>query len=59
MHQMAVASVGPTTSEMLRECGFAVDIEPSHPKMGHLVKQVALDCRRVLEEKCLKGRETP
>lgn len=36
-----VGSVGPTTSETLREKGLPVDIEPEHPKMGHLVAAVA------------------
>src|SRR5688572_24227109 len=30
--RMAVASVGPTTSEMLRDHELPVDIEPEHPK---------------------------
>jgi uroporphyrinogen-III synthase len=36
-----VASIGPVTSDALRERGIAVDIEPVHPKMGHLVKDLA------------------
>lgn len=36
-----VGSVGPTTTETLREHGLPVDIEPEHPKMGHLVAAVA------------------
>lgn len=36
-----VASIGPTTSETLRENGIQVDLEPSHPKMGFLVKEAA------------------
>ena len=35
--KMAIASVGPTTSEMLRDHELPVDIEPEHPKMGPLV----------------------
>ena len=34
---VVVASIGPTTSEMLRSKGLSVDFEPSHSKMGHLV----------------------
>ncbi len=41
-----VGSVGPTTSETLREHGLPVDIEPEHPKMGHLVAAVAAGWRR-------------
>lgn len=36
-----VASIGPTTSEMLQECELPVDLEPEHPKMGHLVSEAA------------------
>jgi len=36
-----VASVGPLCSDALREHGFAIDIEPEHPKMGHLVAALA------------------
>jgi len=36
-----VGSIGPTTSEMLREHDLPVDIEPEHPKMGPLVAAVA------------------
>lgn len=36
-----IASIGPTTSQMLEECEIHVDLEPSHPKMGHLVVETA------------------
>jgi uroporphyrinogen decarboxylase len=36
-----VASIGPTTTEALQEHGLAADIEPEHPKMGHLVAAAA------------------
>jgi uroporphyrinogen decarboxylase len=39
--RVVVASVGPTTSEALRDHGLPVDIEPEHPKMGHLVAAAA------------------
>jgi uroporphyrinogen-III synthase len=35
------ASIGPTTSEVLRSYGLAVDLEATHPKMGYLVKEAA------------------
>ncbi len=41
MGNMIVASIGPTTSEMLRHCELPVDLEPQHPKMGHLVQESA------------------
>jgi uroporphyrinogen-III synthase len=36
-----VASIGPTTSETLDEFGVHVKLEPSHPKMGFLVRETA------------------
>ncbi len=38
---MVIGSIGPTTSETLRSHGLPVDIEPDHPKLGHLVAAVA------------------
>ena len=38
---VVVASIGPTTSEELREQGVSIDMEPSHPKMGFLVREAA------------------
>ncbi|HEV8539980.1 MAG TPA: uroporphyrinogen-III synthase [Nitrospiraceae bacterium] len=39
--RMVVASIGPTASEQLRSHGWPVDLEPSHPKMGILVKETS------------------
>lgn len=39
MTRCVVGSIGPTASERLREFGLPVDVEPSHPHMGHLVKE--------------------
>jgi uroporphyrinogen-III synthase len=36
-----VASIGPTTSEEMREQGIEPDFEPTHPKMGFLVREAA------------------
>lgn len=36
-----VASIGPTTTEELERHGMPPDLEPSHPKMGFLVKETA------------------
>jgi len=41
LNQTIVASIGPTASERLRHYGLPVDLEPSHPKMGHLVKETS------------------
>jgi uroporphyrinogen-III synthase len=46
-----VASIGPTTSEELQRRGILVDLEPSHPKMGFLVKEGAEQSAEVLQRK--------
>lgn len=42
-----VGSIGPATSQALREHFLPVDIEPDHPKMGHLVAAVAAGWRGI------------
>ena len=39
--RMVIASIGPTTSEELRQRGIPVDLEASHPKMGFLAREAA------------------
>jgi len=51
LKQMAVASVGPSTSETLHEFGIEADMEPSHPKMGFLVNETAARAREILQSK--------
>jgi uroporphyrinogen-III synthase len=41
LQRTVVASIGPSTTQSLREHGIRVDMEPSHPKMGFLVKEAA------------------
>jgi len=41
LKRTVVASIGPSTSSTLRENGFSPDFEPSHPRMGFLVKEAA------------------
>lgn len=41
LKNLIVASIGPTTSEMLRQNHLPVDLEPEHPKMGHLIVESA------------------
>jgi len=48
---IAVASIGPTTSEELREQGITIDIEASHPKMGFLVRDAAERAGAILRVK--------
>jgi uroporphyrinogen-III synthase len=46
-----IASIGPTTSEELQRHGVAVDLEPSHPKMGLLVRETAERAAALLDPK--------
>jgi uroporphyrinogen-III synthase len=41
LKKMIVASIGPTASERLRHHEWPIDLEPSHSKMGVLVKETA------------------
>lgn len=49
--RMIVASIGPTTSEELQRRGIRRDLEPSHPKMGFLVKEAAEQAATLLNKK--------
>jgi uroporphyrinogen-III synthase len=49
--RMVVGSVGPTTSETLREFGLEPDLEPVHPKMGFLVNEAARRAGEILQSK--------
>ena len=49
--KVVVASIGPTTSEILRNEELPVDLEPSHPKMGHLVNEAAERASEILARK--------
>jgi uroporphyrinogen-III synthase len=51
LRRTVVGSIGPVTSETLREFGIGVDLEPSHPKMGFLVKETAEQSAQLLEGK--------
>jgi uroporphyrinogen-III synthase len=41
LRKIRVASIGPVTSEALSEYGIPVSMEPTHPKMGFLVREAA------------------
>jgi uroporphyrinogen-III synthase len=41
LRRAVVASIGPTTSEELRQQRLHIDLEASHPKMGFLVREAA------------------
>ena len=51
LSRMVVASIGPTTSERLREFGIVPDMEPTHPRMGFLVSEAAQRSAEILREK--------
>src|SRR5690606_31581936 len=51
LHSTVIASIGPTTSQMLQECELHVDFEPSHPKMGHLVTESARQSSELVQAK--------
>ncbi|MBI5855269.1 MAG: uroporphyrinogen-III synthase [Nitrospirae bacterium] len=49
--RLVLASIGPTASERLRHYDLPVDLEPSHPKMGILVKETSERARELLLKK--------
>jgi uroporphyrinogen-III synthase len=51
LRRAMVASIGPTTSEELQRKGIQPDLEPSHPKMGFLVKETAEQAATLLIKK--------
>lgn len=51
LKKIVVASIGPTASERLRHHDWPIDLEPSHPKMGILIKEVSGQARTLLEHK--------
>ncbi len=50
LERVVKASIGPTTSEVLRGYGLSVDLEASHPKMGFLVKEAAEQSEGLVRE---------
>lgn len=51
LRRAIVASIGPSTSEELQRQGIRPDLEPSHPKMGFLVKEAAEQAVSLLNKK--------
>src|SRR5450631_1938611 len=56
LNRVVVASIGPIASETLRENGVAVDLEPSHPKMGFLVKEAAESSADLIRQKLQRAK---
>lgn len=48
---IVVASIGPVCDEALRRHGLPIDVEPPHPRMGHLVAAIAERGRALLAAK--------
>lgn len=51
LQQVVICSIGPTTTEAIRRHGLSMDLEPSHPKMGHLVIESSRRANELLERK--------
>jgi uroporphyrinogen-III synthase len=51
LRRTVVASIGPTTSETLRDYGIAPDLEPAHPRMGFLVAETSDRAHAILQSK--------
>ncbi len=51
MGQLLLASIGPVCTEALENHGLRVDLEPDHPKMGHLVAVLGERARLILQAK--------
>jgi uroporphyrinogen-III synthase len=49
--RVVVGSIGPITSQELREHGLSVDFEPEHPKMGFLVNEAAQRGATIVEKR--------
>ena len=49
--RILIGSIGPITSQELREQGLQADFEPSHPKMGFLLNEAAQRGGELLEKK--------
>jgi uroporphyrinogen-III synthase len=48
LRKAVVGSIGPGTTEMLADYGVKADLEPSHPKLGLLVKETAEQSAEIL-----------
>lgn len=51
LSRLVIASVGPLTTEVLVAAGLRPDIEPEHPKLGHLMVALGAQARQKLAEK--------
>ncbi len=51
MGHLLLASIGPVCSEALESQGLEADLEPDHPKMGHLLSALSQRARSILQSK--------
>jgi uroporphyrinogen decarboxylase len=51
LSRMALCSIGPTCSEVMEHYGLTPDMEPEHPRMGHLVKEASEQTPAILARK--------
>ena len=51
LQKIVLVSIGPTTSERMRDCGLSVDYESSLGKMGHLVREAAEQSAQLVKRK--------
>jgi uroporphyrinogen-III synthase len=54
-----IASIGPTASETLDGLGLTPDLEPPHPKMGHLALHASEHAAEILRRKRTEGAAAP
>jgi uroporphyrinogen-III synthase len=54
--KVVVASIGPTASEGLKHHDLPVDFEPSHPKMGILVKEFSEQVHALRQAKSVNNK---
>lgn len=57
--RMAVCSIGPTCSETMEHLNVPVDLEPQHPRMGHLVKEASERAAEIIAAKTPRESATP
>jgi uroporphyrinogen-III synthase len=49
--QVVIGSVGPVCTQALQRFGLSPDLEPTHPKMGSLLAEIAASMERILAAK--------
>jgi len=56
LQEVCVASIGPVCTEALVEAGIGVDLEPTHPKLGLLVRETAERAADIVAAKRAQAR---